>query len=103
MIPSLNTYIEYGSYYYHDGKEQKDLEKAELCKKDNIKFIAVTDTRDNNDQLWTESEIKTCIGNSKSSLMRVVACIFKIIGADPSKIDFDKAYTEAISFMQKQL
>ena len=62
MIPDINTYIEYGSTYYHDGKEQRDQEKQELCDKLGVNFIAIMGYNDEyTEELWTPNKIITYI------------------------------------------
>lgn len=102
IIPDLNTYIEYGSTYYHEGREQRDKEKEELCNKLGINFIQITGYNDAfTDEIWTDNKIVTYVSSNKlEASKKIVKHIFKILKLEFNKIDYNKAVQDSIEFME---
>ena len=100
-IPELKICIEYGSTYYHIGREQRDKEKAELCKKYNVRFIQIID--DSNNELtetWEDNLIITHISIEKiSDIEKIVKFLAKKLKIKYTDINFNKAVNDAIDFM----
>lgn len=103
MLPDLNTYIEYGSTYYHEGREQRDKEKEELCNKLGVNFIQIVgDCTDiNMEETWSNNLIIAYISfNRIASFKKIVKHIFKTLKLDFNKIDYNKAVQDSIEFME---
>lgn len=99
-IPEIKTCIEYGSYYYHKDKQQRDLEKRQLCKNYNVRFINILDSSgsDINDFIDCDNIIMK-VSNDKS-LIKIVAILLKILHIDISNVDYDKALKESLDFIK---
>lgn len=101
FVPDINLYIEYGSEYFHEGKEERDKEKEDICINNGGKFVRVTDIRNKEIQeVWRDNLIEAYLGSNVNKTYEVIKFIFKIYDLDISKIDFGKAVKESITFMQ---
>lgn len=100
-VPELNLCIEYGSTYYHNGREQRDKEKEELCRAYKINFIRIID--DSNyelDELFSEHLIIARLKTGNTKIIEVINYIFNLYNLDSSKVDLNKAIRDSINFMQ---
>lgn len=100
-IPELKTCIEYGSQYYHEGREQRDREKQLICEKHNVRFISILDSSGYNmDEVWSDNKIVTTIDND-NKLNQVIYVILKTLGIDTIMVDYDKALGDSLDFLRK--
>ena len=99
VIPELNTCIEYGSTYFHAGREERDLEKEKICKENKINFIKILDDSNNElEETYTKNLIIDRLNNI-DKLKEVIEYLFTVYGLDLSKFNFDKSLKESIDFM----
>jgi len=98
-VPKLNLAIEYDGSYFHQGKEQKDLEKNEFLKSRNIEVIRVRCsplTKITENDLIVEND-----NLSKSDLNRVFKRIYSFADSDiKEKI---KKYFDSDHFLNENL
>ena len=98
-IPELKTCIEYGSYYYHKDKQQRDFEKRQLCENYGVRFINILDSSGSDiDDFIDCDNIIMKVSNDKS-LIKIVAILLKVLHIDISNVDYDKALKESIDFI----
>ena len=101
-IPELNTYIEYGSDYYHFGREQRDLEKRQLCEKNNKRFIQVMQiayktvdiiNNENNDIIYVGSDI-----NKQSNIIILLNRLCNILDIkEVNKNEIEEVYDKVMN------
>ena len=98
-VPKLNLAIEYDGYHFHQGKEQKDLEKNEFLQLRNIEVIRVRCrplTKITENDLIVEND-----DLSKSDLNRVFKKIYSFVDFDvKEKI---KEYFDSDHFLNENL
>ena len=101
VIPELRTCIEYGSTYYHQGREQRDKEKEMICKENNVRFIQIIDDSSNElQETWQDNLIITRISTNKiKDIEKITRFLFKKLKLDYNKIDFPDIVEEAIEFV----
>jgi hypothetical protein len=103
-IPELKTCIEYGSTYFHEGREQRDTEKFELCKRYNVNFIQIIDDgQDSIGEIWEQNMIVTKIDNNNriDDVYSIAKYLFSIFNLDIAAIDYTKAVNESLLFMKE--
>lgn len=101
-IPELNTYIEYGSDYYHCGREQRDLEKRQLCENNNKRFIQVMQiayktvdiiNNENNDIIYVGSDI-----NKQSNMLILLNRLCNILNIkEVNKNEIEEVYGKVVN------
>lgn len=98
-IPELRTCIEYGSIYFHDGREERDKEKEELCNKYRVNLIKIIDDSENIlEHIDSKNLIIDRFGDL-NLLKEKIQFLFKEYELDFSKVNYDKAVVESIDFM----
>ena len=76
FIPSINTAIEYDGNYYHKGKIDKENQKDQFCKDNNIRFIRV---RENKLELTKSAEIIWVKDRDNNDLNSAIVALFNIL------------------------
>lgn len=94
MLPSINTYIEYGSTHTHSGKEESDAAKAKLCAENGIRFISIfDDSKEEMEHYVRDNGICFTLDyhHRDESLRQIVFYLFSILEIDGAeKLDFEK-------------
>jgi DNA-directed RNA polymerase subunit RPC12/RpoP len=100
-IPSKETAIEYGSSYWHKGKEEKDQRKADLCEQHGVQFISVYAKNGVEDMEFDGNKIYYNISTTKHNqqLRQIVDYILKKLGSKIDDVGFDKAVNESYGQM----
>lgn len=97
-IPSINLYIEYGSTYYHDGREERDRQKEDMCINNGWQFINIIDDKSVDQNTFINHTMR--INFAKTSIKDVINYIFKAYKLDGIP-DIDKAIIEAKDYILK--
>ena len=95
-IKPLNLYIEYSGTFWHKEKAESDKRKKQLCIENNAKFIEVIDDWDIDagkidfapDRIVYNPRINRT--NPTLQLKEIIGYMFKELGLDISKLDFDE-------------
>ena len=94
MIPSINTYIEYGSTHTHSGKEESDAAKAQLCAENGIRFISVFDDSKGEMEHYVRDDgicFTLDYHHRDESLKSIAFILFSVLQIDDvEKLDFEK-------------
>lgn len=100
-IPEIKTCIEYGSTYYHDGREERDTEKQQLCKKYNVNFIKIIDDSNKElEEIWSDNLIITRVELNKiKCIEKIVKHLCNTLNISYKDINFKEAVNDAIEFM----
>ena len=99
VIPELKLAIEYGSTYYHTGREERDKEKVELCKRYNITLVNVIDDSNNElEHIESKNLVVGRLGNLEI-LKEKIQYLFKEYNLDFSKVNYDFAIVDSVNFM----
>lgn len=100
-IPELKTCIEYGSTYYHEGRQERDTEKQQLCEKYNVNFIQIIDDSNRElEEVWSNNLIITRIEiNKVACIEKIVKHLCKTFEIDYNGINFKAAVNDAIEVM----
>ena len=97
-IPDIPLCIEYSPTYWHEGKEEHDQYKKDLCQKANVRLIQIIE--DSYDELeHTTSDNYICFKMNYSQqdeiLEIIVEHILKSLGHSISEIDLERVKQEA--------
>lgn len=101
-IPELKTCIEYGSTYYHIGREDRDNKKVELCNKHNVRLIVIMEDSsiDADNEVWEHDYILVKSRTNKvDNIKRIMKFLLKQLSLNYKCIDINKAINETHEFM----
>ncbi len=100
MLPSVSTYIEYSPTYTHANKKERDLEKAIICKKNNIRFIYVIEDSENKlDHYVRKNEICFYLDYNKRFDCMVDICE-KILSLLDEEKKLDYEFIDEMAFLR---
>ena len=92
-IPELKTCIEYsGEHWEHN----KQLEKLELCRKHNVRFVEILESKKINNEINIINDYTFMYGSYSNKEKYLLMLLEKILHIDISIIDIEKAKQEAI-------
>lgn len=101
-ITELPLYIEYSATVWHEGKEERDNYKKQLCEQHNIRFIQIIEDNYNEyEEMFTENYI--CIPELTSSnkddyLIEIVSYILNSINHNINEIDIETVKNNALKY-----
>lgn len=97
-IPDIPLCIEYSPTYWHEGKEERDQYKKDLCQKVNVRFIQIVEDS-YNELEHTASDDYICFKMNYSQqdeiLEVIVEYILKSLGHSISEVDLERVKQEA--------
>lgn len=100
IVPELRLCIEYGSKYYHTGREEHDEKKKEFCKNNSIKFIRVESVPRGEDTYWSPDYIQDILDSDRGLVKNLLNYICDILDIDVLEIDYEAALQEAVNYMR---
>ena len=97
-VPEIQLCIEYSPTYWHEGREERDQYKKDICQKANVRLIQIVE--DSYDELPFRMEadyicFKMDENKKDEILTKIVDCILKSLGHSISKIDIERVKQEA--------
>lgn len=97
-IPDIPLCIEYSPTYWHEGREERDQYKKDICQKANVRLIQIVE--DSYDELPFRMEadyicFKMDENKKDEILTKIVDCILKSLGHSISEIDIERVKQEA--------
>lgn len=97
-IPDIPLCIEYSPTHWHEGKEERDQYKKDLCQKANVRLIQIVEDSYNELPLKMESDyicFKMNYSQQDEILEVIVEHILKSLGHSISEIDLERVKQEA--------
>lgn len=105
-IPSIPLCVEYSPTRWHKNKNNRDIEKANICKKYNVKFIYIKeDSYNEYEEVWKNDYI--CFhmdeNNKEYICTKLVRFIVETLGHNISEIDFEQSKKKAFEYSHGKL
>lgn len=99
-IPDIPLCIEYGATYWHNGREERDQLKREVCKECGVRFIEIIDSGGSKrKETFTEDLIIVRVGGDRDkTLEKIVSYILNQLGHSIDEIDIERAKADAYKF-----
>ena len=97
-IPDIPLCIEYSPTYWHEGREERDQYKKDICQKSNVRLIQIVEDSYDELPLKMESDyicFKMNYSQQDEILEVIVAPILKSLGHSISEVDIEKVKQEA--------
>ncbi|MBR1591622.1 MAG: zinc-ribbon domain-containing protein [Ruminococcus sp.] len=100
-IPDIPLCIEYSPTFWHNGKDEIDNRKRQVCEERNIRFIEIIDdTYDEYESIFTRDYIRLKIkyGKQDEQLEEILKYILETLGHSIKEIDLNEVKKNAILY-----